>query len=113
MKILQINKLIYRALLVFLPVGSMALNLGDTIEVVTGVFKSEDTNVVVFKVTDDNPRLIDALESYFEKKGMKPNNPKLKCMYCSPTLGMHIFKILNDNPKMIVKVERIIKMYSN
>ena len=99
------------SIMLLLPLVSSALEVGNFIKIAKGVLKSENTNVVVFKVTDDNPRLLEALEKHFEKVGINPNDPSLPCDYCIPSLGVHIFKISNDNPQLIVEVEKIIEKF--
>ena len=95
-------------LILYFPTSS---NSNESIEIATGIMKSEDANVVVFAVTDDNPQLLDALEKHFAKVGVNPNDPALPCAYCSPELGMHKFKIPNDNPRLILEVEYIVRKY--
>ena len=88
-----------------------ALEEGDIVEIVTGVLRSEDANVVVFQVTDDNPRLLQALERYFAARGLNPNDPELPCAYCSTSTGLHRFKLPADDPAMITDVEAIVQRY--
>ena len=106
-KIMKIKTLILITIL-SLPSLFFAGEVGNFLTISKNVSKIEATNFVAYKVTDDNPRLLEALEKAFDKAGIKPNNPNIPCLYCTPSLGEHIFKISNDNPRFILKIEEII-----